>query len=182
MGRCSGERGCSDGAEGGIQPRRAGGPRSEWAAAGEVRGGWRTERALGCPAAEGRTWGRVRVGVPGGHPHLCSPSSGRARGGAGMVPPSKEQRRGAGQPPGKLQVKPLQRRWRVLAERNQSVVPVGAWVESAPEQQSPAFVSAPRAPSAGASRTLQCASKTSRAGQSQKWSFSQPEGSREHGS
>ncbi|XP_035753377.1 coiled-coil domain-containing protein 15 [Egretta garzetta] len=34
--------------------------------------------------------------------------------------------------------------WRVLAERNQSVVPVGAWVESAPgePQESPAFASA----------------------------------------
>uniref|UniRef100_A0A8C3X5M7 Coiled-coil domain containing 15 n=1 Tax=Cyanoderma ruficeps TaxID=181631 RepID=A0A8C3X5M7_9PASS len=69
---------------------------------------------------------------------------GRARGGAGMVLPSKEQRRGAGQPPERLQARPLRCRWRVLAERSQSVAPVGAWVESAPGQQSPAFASASR--------------------------------------
>ncbi|XP_054503272.2 coiled-coil domain-containing protein 15 isoform X3 [Agelaius phoeniceus] len=57
---------------------------------------------------------------------------GRARGGAGMGLPSK----GPGQPP--------QRRWRALAERNQSVAAVGAWVESGPGQQSPAFASASR--------------------------------------
>ncbi|XP_074415487.1 coiled-coil domain-containing protein 15 isoform X3 [Zonotrichia albicollis] len=57
---------------------------------------------------------------------------GRARGGAGMVLPSK----GPGQP--------LRCRWRALAERNQSVAAVGAWVESAPGQQSPAFASASR--------------------------------------
>ncbi|XP_063273835.1 coiled-coil domain-containing protein 15 [Prinia subflava] len=67
---------------------------------------------------------------------------GRARGRAAMVLLSKEQRRGAEQPPGRLQARPLQRRWRVLAERNQSVAPVGAWVESAPGQQSPAFAAA----------------------------------------
>ncbi|RMB92075.1 hypothetical protein DUI87_31604 [Hirundo rustica rustica] len=61
-----------------------------------------------------------------------------------MVLPSKEQRRGAGQPPGRLQARPLRCSWRVLAERNQSVVPVGVWVESAPGQQSPAFASASR--------------------------------------
>ncbi|XP_032937659.1 coiled-coil domain-containing protein 15 isoform X2 [Catharus ustulatus] len=67
---------------------------------------------------------------------------GRARGGAGMGLPSKGQRRGAAQPPGRHQARPLQSRWRVLAERNQSVAPVGVWVESAPGQQSPAFASA----------------------------------------
>ncbi|XP_038017157.1 coiled-coil domain-containing protein 15 [Motacilla alba alba] len=56
---------------------------------------------------------------------------GRARGGAGMVLPSEA--------PGRQQ-----RRWRVLTERNRSVAPVGAWVESAPGQQSPAFASASR--------------------------------------
>ncbi|XP_041336579.1 coiled-coil domain-containing protein 15 [Pyrgilauda ruficollis] len=69
---------------------------------------------------------------------------GRARGGAGMVLPPKEPRRGAGQPPGRQRARSLQRSWRVLAERNQSVAPVGAWVESAPGQQSPAFASASR--------------------------------------
>ncbi|XP_054148942.1 coiled-coil domain-containing protein 15 isoform X2 [Melozone crissalis] len=49
-----------------------------------------------------------------------------------MVLPSK----GPGQP--------LRCRWRALAERNQSVAAVGAWVESAPGQQSPAFASASR--------------------------------------
>ncbi|XP_063034485.1 coiled-coil domain-containing protein 15 isoform X3 [Melospiza melodia melodia] len=49
-----------------------------------------------------------------------------------MVLPSK----GPGQPP--------RCRWRALAERNQSVAAVGAWVESAPGQQSPAFASASR--------------------------------------
>ncbi|XP_033375585.1 coiled-coil domain-containing protein 15 isoform X1 [Parus major] len=55
--------------------------------------------------------------------------------------PSKEQRRGPGPCPGRQQAAPLQRGWRVLAERNQSVMPVGAWVESAPGEQSPAFAS-----------------------------------------
>ncbi|XP_053819494.1 coiled-coil domain-containing protein 15 isoform X4 [Vidua chalybeata] len=67
---------------------------------------------------------------------------GRARGGAGMALPGQEQRRGAGQPPGRQQARALQRRRRVLAERNQSVAPVAVWVESAPGQQSPAFASA----------------------------------------
>ncbi|XP_050839548.1 coiled-coil domain-containing protein 15 isoform X3 [Serinus canaria] len=62
---------------------------------------------------------------------------GRARGGAGMVLPSKEPRRGPGQPTGRPQC-------RVLAERNQSGAAVGVWVESAPGQQSPAFASASR--------------------------------------
>ncbi|XP_064253593.1 coiled-coil domain-containing protein 15 [Passer domesticus] len=52
---------------------------------------------------------------------------------AGMVPPPEE-------PPPRRQ----QRGWRVLAERNQSVAAVGAWVESAPGRQSPAFASASR--------------------------------------
>ncbi|XP_050178996.1 coiled-coil domain-containing protein 15 [Myiozetetes cayanensis] len=60
-----------------------------------------------------------------------------------MVPPSKEQRRGAGEAPGGPQARPPRRSWRVLAERNQSAAPVGVWVESAPGQpeQSPAFAS-----------------------------------------
>lgn len=105
----------------GFQPPWAGGPRSELRE--EV--------------------GRVRVGLPGTQPELCSRPQGRARGGAGMVLPSKEPRRGPGQPAGRPQC-------RVLAERNQSGAAVAVWVESAPGQQSPAFVSAPRAPSAGA--------------------------------
>ncbi|XP_039577825.1 coiled-coil domain-containing protein 15 isoform X5 [Passer montanus] len=52
---------------------------------------------------------------------------------AGMVPPPEE-------PPPRRQ----RRGWRVLAERNQSVAAVGAWVESAPGRQSPAFASASR--------------------------------------
>ncbi|XP_056365586.1 coiled-coil domain-containing protein 15 [Oenanthe melanoleuca] len=58
--------------------------------------------------------------------------------------PTKEQRRGAAQPPGRPPAGAPQRRWRVLAERNPSVAPVGVWVESGPGQQSPAFVSALR--------------------------------------
>ncbi|KAJ7410207.1 sugar phosphate exchanger 2-like protein [Pitangus sulphuratus] len=60
-----------------------------------------------------------------------------------MVPPSKEQRRGAGEAPGGPQARPPRQSWRVLAERNQSAAPVGVWVESAPGQpeQSPAFAS-----------------------------------------
>ncbi|XP_068028398.1 coiled-coil domain-containing protein 15 [Anomalospiza imberbis] len=59
-----------------------------------------------------------------------------------MVLPSQQQRRGAGQPPGRRQPGPLQRRRRVLADRNRSVAPVAVWVESAPGRQSPAFASA----------------------------------------
>lgn len=126
------EKGCSDGAEG---LSAAVGWGSPLGAAG------RTGRALGCRSRAGAGWGA------GTQPELCSRPQGRARGGAGMVLPSK----GPGQP--------LQRRWRALAERNQSVAAVGAWVESAPGQQSPAFVSAPRAPPAGA-RTLPWAGET----------------------
>ncbi|XP_075029230.1 coiled-coil domain-containing protein 15 [Calonectris borealis] len=61
-----------------------------------------------------------------------------------MLPPSKERPRGAGQHPGGRQARPSQQSWRVLAERNQSVAPVGVWVESAPgePEESLAFASA----------------------------------------
>ncbi|XP_053853060.1 coiled-coil domain-containing protein 15 isoform X2 [Vidua macroura] len=78
----------------------------------------------------------------GPRPWTSAQGRGRARGGAGMALPGQEQRRGAGQPPGRQQARALQRRRRVLAERNQSVAPVAVWVESAPGQQSPAFASA----------------------------------------
>ncbi|XP_074891096.1 coiled-coil domain-containing protein 15 isoform X3 [Buteo buteo] len=69
---------------------------------------------------------------------------GRTRRGAGMLPPSKERLRGTGERPGGRQARPPRQSWRVLAERNQSVVPVGVWVESAPGQpeESLAFASA----------------------------------------
>lgn len=68
-----------------------------------------------------------------------APSPGRARRRAGMLPPSRPREQ-----PGGRRARPPRPSWRVLAERNQSVVPVGAWVESAPgePQESPAFVSA----------------------------------------
>ncbi|XP_069644405.1 coiled-coil domain-containing protein 15 isoform X4 [Haliaeetus albicilla] len=64
--------------------------------------------------------------------------------GAGMLPPSKERLRGTGERPGGRQARPPRQSWRVLAERNQSVAPVGVWVESAPGQpeESLAFASA----------------------------------------
>ncbi|KAM6044722.1 coiled-coil domain-containing protein 15 [Theristicus caerulescens] len=70
--------------------------------------------------------------------------AGRTRRGAGMVPPSKERRRGAGEQPGGRRARPPRQSWRVLAERNQSVAPVGVWVESGPGQpeESLAFASA----------------------------------------
>ncbi|XP_052642209.1 coiled-coil domain-containing protein 15 isoform X1 [Harpia harpyja] len=69
---------------------------------------------------------------------------GRTRRGAGMLPPSKERLRGTGERPGGRQARPPRQSWRVLAERNQSVAPVGVWVESAPGQpeESLAFASA----------------------------------------
>ncbi|XP_074972304.1 coiled-coil domain-containing protein 15 isoform X1 [Phalacrocorax aristotelis] len=51
-----------------------------------------------------------------------------------MPPPSEERLRGAGEQPGGRQAGPPRCSWRVLAERNQSVAAVGAWVESALEQ------------------------------------------------
>ncbi|KAM6043166.1 coiled-coil domain-containing protein 15 [Chlamydotis macqueenii] len=54
-----------------------------------------------------------------------------------MLPPAKERPRGAKGQRGGLQARPLLQSWRVLAERTQSVAPVGVWVESAsgePEQ------------------------------------------------
>ncbi|XP_068274445.1 coiled-coil domain-containing protein 15 [Nyctibius grandis] len=58
-----------------------------------------------------------------------------------MLPPPKERPRGAeGQPVGR-QARPPQQSWRVLAERNLSVAPVGVWVESGPKE-SLAFASA----------------------------------------
>ncbi|XP_075377349.1 coiled-coil domain-containing protein 15 isoform X2 [Mycteria americana] len=61
-----------------------------------------------------------------------------------MLPPSKERPRGAGEHPGGHQARPPRQSWRVLAERNQSVAPVGVWVESAPgePEESLAFASA----------------------------------------
>lgn len=87
-----------------------------------------------------------RSGGLGGHtlsPPLSLPQ-GRTRRGAGMLPPSKERLRGTGEKPGGRQARPPRQSWRVLAERNQSVAPVGVWVESAPGQpeESLAFVSA----------------------------------------
>ncbi|KAM6234669.1 coiled-coil domain-containing protein 15 isoform 1-T1 [Spheniscus humboldti] len=61
-----------------------------------------------------------------------------------MLAPSKERPRGAGEQPGGRQARPPRQNWRVLAERNQSVAPVGVWVESAPgePEESLAFASA----------------------------------------
>ncbi|XP_075579467.1 coiled-coil domain-containing protein 15 [Pelecanus crispus] len=61
-----------------------------------------------------------------------------------MLPSSKEQPQGAGEQPVGRQARPPRQSWRVLAERNQSVVPVGVWVESAPgePEESLAFASA----------------------------------------
>ncbi|XP_054659052.1 coiled-coil domain-containing protein 15 isoform X1 [Grus americana] len=61
-----------------------------------------------------------------------------------MVPPLKEQPRGGREHPGGHQARPLWQSWRVLAERNQSVAPVGVWVEGAPgePEESVAFASA----------------------------------------
>ncbi|XP_074783584.1 coiled-coil domain-containing protein 15 [Athene noctua] len=61
-----------------------------------------------------------------------------------MLPPTKEQPRGAGEHPGGRQARPLQQSWRVLAQRSQSVAPVGIWVESGLGQpeESLAFASA----------------------------------------
>ncbi|XP_042656460.1 coiled-coil domain-containing protein 15 isoform X2 [Tyto alba] len=55
-----------------------------------------------------------------------------------MLPPWKG---GAGEHPGGRQAGPPRQSWRALAERNQSVAPVGVWVESAP-WDSRAFASA----------------------------------------
>lgn len=179
----SGERGCSDRGVGGTQPLRAGGAQSVWGArelgghwgAPRLRGGGRGGQEMRQGAGWG-AWGDTLTSAP-------LPQD-RAHGGAGIMPSSKEQRWGAGKAPGRHQGRPRQHSWRVLAERNQSVAPVVVWVENAPGQpeQSPAFVSAPRAPSAGASLTPQHASKTPRGDQSPKRSFSQPEGNQEHGS
>ncbi|KAM6238356.1 coiled-coil domain-containing protein 15 [Porphyrio hochstetteri] len=56
-----------------------------------------------------------------------------------MLPPAE-----AGERPGGRRARPPLRGWRVLAERNQSVAPVGAWVESASgrPEESAAFASA----------------------------------------
>ncbi|XP_009704114.1 PREDICTED: coiled-coil domain-containing protein 15, partial [Cariama cristata] len=49
-----------------------------------------------------------------------------------MLPPSKDRPRGAKEQQGGRQARPPRQTWRVLAERNPSVAPVGVWVESAP--------------------------------------------------
>ncbi|KAM6334657.1 coiled-coil domain-containing protein 15 [Alca torda] len=61
-----------------------------------------------------------------------------------MLPPWTERRRGAGEQAGGCRERAPPQRWRVLAERNPSVAPVGAWVESGPggAQQSLAFAAA----------------------------------------
>uniref|UniRef100_A0A8C8BIN9 Coiled-coil domain containing 15 n=1 Tax=Otus sunia TaxID=257818 RepID=A0A8C8BIN9_9STRI len=61
-----------------------------------------------------------------------------------MPPPAKDQPRGAGEQPGGRRARPPRQSWRVLAQRSQSVAPVGIWVESGPEQpqDSLAFASA----------------------------------------
>nr|XP_030146791.3 coiled-coil domain-containing protein 15 isoform X1 [Taeniopygia guttata] len=72
---------------------------------------------------------------------------GRARGAAGVGLTPEQQRRGAGQPPGRPQPRAPQRTRRALAESNPSnpsAAPATVWVESAPGQQSPAFASALR--------------------------------------
>ncbi|XP_061870127.1 coiled-coil domain-containing protein 15 [Colius striatus] len=61
-----------------------------------------------------------------------------------MQPPSKERARRAGEAPRGPRARPPRQSWRVLAERNPSVAPVGAWVESGPREleESQAFASA----------------------------------------
>ncbi|XP_074417365.1 coiled-coil domain-containing protein 15 isoform X2 [Larus michahellis] len=93
----------------------------------------------------------MRGRMPGiaSHPPLLSPAKliapGRSRC-AGMLPPWMERRQGAGEQAGGRRERPPRQRWRVLAERNPSVAPVGAWVESGPggAQQSLAFAAASR--------------------------------------
>uniref|UniRef100_A0A8C3ECE3 Coiled-coil domain containing 15 n=2 Tax=Corvus moneduloides TaxID=1196302 RepID=A0A8C3ECE3_CORMO len=126
-----------------MSPRRVRGV-SE-ACPGRVRGvsGACPRRVRGVSGACPR---RVRAAevAPGFKAPVAAEAADRARGGAGIMPSSKEQRWGAGKPPGKHQGRPRQHSWRVLAERNQSVAPVVVWVENAPGQpeQSPAFASA----------------------------------------
>ncbi|KAM6370702.1 coiled-coil domain-containing protein 15 [Pluvialis apricaria] len=63
-----------------------------------------------------------------------------------MLPPCKERARGCREQLGGRRDGPPRRGWRVLAERNPSVAPVGVWVESGPgePQQSLALASALR--------------------------------------
>ncbi|XP_074705007.1 coiled-coil domain-containing protein 15 [Strix aluco] len=117
----------------------------EGGARGAVPMGGAVGGAKGAAPMGGLVGGARRAEVaPGFKASVEAEVAGQTHCGARMLPPTKEQPRGAGEHPGGRRARPPRQSWQVLAQRSQSVAPVGVWVESGPDQpqESLAFASA----------------------------------------